>query len=85
MGVFRMVLHCACNYQTVWSLDGITWNKTAPEVSWCDLGWTVVARRERPKWAVDRKGNVLALLTAVLPGAHVHAGDSFTLAQAVSR
>jgi hypothetical protein len=85
-GVFRMVLHCACSYQAVWSLDGVTWNKTAPEVEWCDVGGgVVVSRRERPKWAVDRKGRVLALLTGVVPGKQIHDGDSFTMAQAVLR
>jgi hypothetical protein len=37
MQVYRMVLHCGCNYQAVWSIDGINWNRTAPSVPWCDV------------------------------------------------
>ena len=88
MAVYRIILHCGCNYQSVWSVDGLHWNRTAAPQPWCSVEYTdgtreQMARRERPKWVVDKKGRLVALLSGVVP-TQSHGGQSFTLAQTVS-
>ena len=40
-GVFRIVLHCGCNYLTVYSLDGVDWTVTkAGSIPWCNVRWS---------------------------------------------
>ena len=84
MGVFRMVLHCGCSYQSLWSLDGMEWQRTAAPQPWCavsyaDGGNETLLRRERPKWVVDAAtGRPTHLLTDVFP-ATSHGGASFTM------
>ena len=83
MGVFRMVLHCGCSYQSLWSVDGIDWERTAAPQPWChvsyvDGGNETLLRRERPKWVVDATGRPTHLLTGVFP-ATSHGGASFTM------
>lgn len=34
-GVFRMLTHCGCTGQYMWSLNGIQWSRTTPEQPWC--------------------------------------------------
>lgn len=88
MGVFRMVLHCGCAYQSLWSLNGIHWNATAPKVEWCEVNATdgssfKLKRRERPKWVIDTQGRPTHLLTGVLPleaTDPVHGTSTFTMA-----
>jgi len=87
MRVFRIVLHCGCNYQSVWSTDGINWRRTAAPQPWCNVKYSDgtserMTRRERPKWIIDKTGNPAALLTGVEP-ASSHSGRTFTMAQAI--
>ena len=79
-----MILHCGCNYQYLWSRDGLSWERTTPEIPWCNVTYEdgsreKLARRERPKWIVDDKGRPLGLLTGVFPTVS-HGGASFTMA-----
>ena len=73
MQVFRMILHCGCAYQSVWSLDGIDWHRTAPLVPWCNVSlhsgrFELLKRRERPKWLIDSESGIpVGLLTGVAP------------------
>merc|ERR1712048_1547854 len=34
-GIFRMLTHCGCSGQYMWSLDGFLWNRTTPPVHFC--------------------------------------------------
>ena len=83
--VFRMVLHCGCSYQYLWSLDGVNWERTTPSVPWCNITYAdgsteLLQRRERPKWVIDpRTGYPVAMLNGVMPSSS-HEGGSFTLA-----
>lgn len=83
MQVFRIVLHCNCNYQSVWSRDGIAWRRTAPQIPWCNVTYTdghseLMKRRERPKWLVDAQGQPSLLLTGVQPTVS-HEQQTFTM------
>eukprot|EP00659_Diplonema_papillatum_P015080 gene15080-23028_t len=67
MHVFRLLLHCNCNYQSLWSLDGVHWNQTTSQVPWCNLTYTdgtteQVQRRERPQWILDDSGKPVYLM-----------------------
>ena len=65
-----------------WSLDGITWRRTAPVVPWCNVslesgGFEQLGRRERPKWLIDPKsGAPIGLLNGVAPPSDDHDGDT---------
>eukprot|EP01062_Namystynia_karyoxenos_P061550 TRINITY_DN538_c0_g3_i1.p1 TRINITY_DN538_c0_g3~~TRINITY_DN538_c0_g3_i1.p1 ORF type:complete len:414 (+),score=135.02 TRINITY_DN538_c0_g3_i1:75-1244(+) len=91
MEVFRMILHCGCNYKYVWSRNGIDWHGTTPEIPWCNISFTdgttgKVGRRERPKWVIGADGHPTHLLTAVQPIEAVdpvHGKNTWTLATAV--
>ena len=89
MQVFRMVLHCGCSYQSVWSTDGANWRRTADPVPWCNVSmaagnvgdYAVLRRRERPKWLVDpESGRPIGLFTGVEPSGDMHSGQTFTMA-----
>ena len=89
MAVFRAILHCGCAYQTVWSKDGISWVRTAPVIPWCNVTYQdgtseVLRRRERPKWVMDSKGGLVALLNGVEPSVS-HDGKTFTMVQQIMR
>lgn len=84
MDVFRMILHCGCSYQSVWSIDGLHWNRTAPLAPWCNVSYAgggseVLHRRERPKWLVGPSGRPTHLFTGVLPSTS-HDQQTFTMA-----
>jgi hypothetical protein len=87
-GVFRIVLHCGCDYLTVWSLDGIhDWTvSNAGSVPWCNVSWSDgsvgrLTTRQRPKWLRAKNGTVLALFTGSASKA-MHQGDTFTMVRA---
>jgi hypothetical protein len=85
--LFRIVLHCGCNYQTIWSKNGMDWHKTAPEQPWCHVKYQdgteeMLLRRERPKWMFNNKNELVGLMTGVFPSTS-HDGDSFTLFQSI--
>eukprot|EP00040_Diaphanoeca_grandis_P023411 m.127286 g.127286 ORF g.127286 m.127286 type:complete len:497 (-) comp29262_c0_seq4:49-1539(-) len=69
--VFRMLTHCGCSAQYLWSLDGIAWQRTTQEVPWCrnipyvDGTTNSLTARQRPKWLVNSKGVVTHVFTAV--------------------
>jgi hypothetical protein len=90
MNVFRMLLHCGCNYQSVWSRDGTNWVRSAPVQPWCNVtyangaGGELLKRRERPKWIIGEDGQPTHLLTGVSPGVS-HNLNTFTMATAINR
>ena len=70
MQVFRMLYHCGCSYQAMWSLDGLNWNSSTPTQPWCNVTFTdgshtVFTRRERPQWLLANDGTPNILFTAV--------------------
>eukprot|EP00755_Sulcionema_specki_P001645 Sspe_Gene.3301::Locus_1080_Transcript_1_1_Confidence_1.000_Length_1223::g.3301::m.3301 len=82
LGVYRVLLHCGCRYQYIWSRDGVHWNRTTPEVDWCTVNYMSggserLLRRERPQWLLS-KGKPVLLINGVVP-ADSHNGDSFTM------
>jgi len=85
IAVFRMILHCGCNYQSLWSLNGIDWQRTTSPVPWCNVslssgGFELLRRRERPKWLVDpTTGAPVGLLNGVAPPQEDHDGLTYTL------
>ena len=84
-GVFHIVLHCGCNYQALWSLDGLDWKRTTKTQPWCNVTFsdgsnTTLSTRQRPKWLVDANGTVTHLLTGS-GGPSIHNGQTFTMAQ----
>ena len=87
-GIFRIVLHCGCNYLTVYSTDGVDWTVTkAGSIPWCAVRWSdgtngSLTTRQRPKWLRAKNGTVLALLTGAASNA-MHRGDTFTMVQQV--
>lgn len=91
MSVFRMLLHCGCSYQSIWSVDGRSWSRTAPPQPWCNVsfapgapapGWELLRRRERPKWVVNADGQPTHLITGVMPSSE-HQGQTFTMVTAI--
>ena len=92
MNVFRMLLHCGCDYQSVWSRDGMAWTRSAPPQPWCNVTYApgasvafeVLKRRERPKWVIGEDGQPTHLLTGVAPSVS-HNGKTFTMASVVRR
>lgn len=83
MNVFRMILHCGCNYQYVWSVDGINWKRTTSAQPYCNVsyasgGFEKLKRRERPKWLIGVDGNPKGILNGVM-GPISHDGKSFTM------
>eukprot|EP00041_Stephanoeca_diplocostata_P009740 m.151947 g.151947 ORF g.151947 m.151947 type:complete len:501 (+) comp17877_c0_seq2:200-1702(+) len=88
MQMYRIVFHCGCSYQTVWSRNGVDWNVTTPHMPWCNLSMSdntfeVVSRRERPKWLVGAAGTPTHLFTGVFPPHDDHQGDTYTLVQEI--
>eukprot|EP00051_Salpingoeca_urceolata_P025641 m.463660 g.463660 ORF g.463660 m.463660 type:complete len:499 (-) comp20354_c0_seq10:37-1533(-) len=83
-GTFRMLLHCGCAGQYMWSTDAINWNRTTPVQRWCDLtlhdGRNVtLSRRERPKLLIDAKtGQPVYLSTGTL-SKDMHGDRTFTM------
>ena len=88
-GIFRAILHCGCNYQAVWSMDGINWNSTTPSIPFCNVTFAdgitrQLSSRQRPKWLIDPStGEPTHLITGVGPGNGIHNGETFTMIQAV--
>jgi hypothetical protein len=69
MGTFHIVLHCGCDYLTVWSADGVAWTvSNSPPIPWCNVTWSdgstgELSTRQRPKWVRAKNGSVMHLLT----------------------
>ena len=71
--VFRMILHCGCSTQMLWSTTGIQWELGGPEQEsgWCSgFNYTdgtagELATRQRPLWVVDKAGQATHLTTGV--------------------
>ena len=88
-GVFRMLTHCGCSGQYMWSLDGMHWTRSTPEQPWCsNISYTdgttgSVATRQRPKWLVDEKtGEATHLFTGVNRPGDSGMGHTWTMAAA---
>ena len=84
-GIFHIVLHCGCDYQALWSLDGMNWKRTTKPQPWCNVTWSdgstgVLSTRQRPKWLVAANGSVTHLLTGA-GGSGIHNKQTFTLVQ----
>eukprot|EP01065_Artemidia_motanka_P028168 TRINITY_DN3340_c2_g1_i1.p1 TRINITY_DN3340_c2_g1~~TRINITY_DN3340_c2_g1_i1.p1 ORF type:complete len:457 (+),score=95.51 TRINITY_DN3340_c2_g1_i1:166-1536(+) len=88
MQVYRLIFHCGCAYRYAWSKDGMEWTTAPDTVPWCDIQFSdgtngTVSRRERPKWVVNKDGDLTHLYTAVQPTKPtdpVHGTNTFTLA-----
>lgn len=89
-GVFRMLTHCGCTGQYMWSLDGFTWERTTAEQPWCtnvtytDGSRGSYATRQRPKWLVDRTGMATHVFTGVNRAGDSAMGHTWTMAAAVA-
>ena len=90
--IFRMVLHCGCSSQLLWSDDGIGWQTHGPQQTqgWCDnityANGTIgsVVTRQRPKWVVDAKtGSATHLTTGVNRLGDSGMGHTWTMAAAL--
>jgi hypothetical protein len=84
-GIFHIVLHCGCNYQALWSTDGLDWRRTTSPQPWCTVTYSdgtngTLSTRQRPKWVVGADGSLTHLLTGA--GGHgMHGDQTFTFAQ----
>lgn len=91
-GIFRMVLHCGCSYQLMWSADGISWTKQGAERAsgWCSgFNYTdgspgKLATRQRPKWVTDATGAATHLMTGVNRPGDTGMGHTWTMANRLS-
>eukprot|EP00049_Salpingoeca_infusionum_P012712 m.234410 g.234410 ORF g.234410 m.234410 type:complete len:111 (-) comp15256_c1_seq11:1378-1710(-) len=88
MDLYRFVLHCGCNYQMLWSQDGLHWKNNAPQKPWCDVTFsdgtkTTLSRRERPKWVRDANNMIVYISTGVQPNDSIHGGRTFTMLERV--
>jgi len=88
-GRFFAVFHCGCNFLTVWSEDGLAWERSAPITPWCDVtfddGSTArLRRRERPQFVLDASGVVVAMTNGVEPPSGLHGGRVFTMLSRVN-
>ena len=85
MDVYRLVLHCGCNYLSMWSKDGVNWKSTTPQQPWCKVTYhdgstETMHRRERPQFFVDpSSGHPTMLFNGVEPSTS-HDGQTFTMA-----
>jgi hypothetical protein len=87
---FRMILHCACETQQMWSTDGLSWQKSGPEQKdgWCSgFNYTGggsegdLMTRQRPKWVLERKtGRATHLTTGVNRPGDSGMGHTWTMA-----
>jgi len=90
-GVFRMLTHCGCTGQYMWSLDGIHWSRTTPEQPWCtNVSYTdgsvgSLATRQRPKWYTDKTGAATLVFTGVNRPGQGGMGHTWTMAAAVTK
>ena len=92
-GVFRMVLHCACEVQLMWSKDGISWTKQGGEraAGWCSgfnyssshAGPKKLTTRQRPKWITNGAGIATHLTTGVNRPGDSGMGHTWTMAAAL--
>ena len=87
-GIFRMVLHCGCAYQLMWSADGVRWIKHGAEQKrgWCsgfnytDGSAGELKTRQRPKWVTDASGAATHLTTGVNRPGDKGMGHTWTMA-----
>jgi len=90
-GVFRMLTHCGCSGQYMWSLDGFTWKRTTPSVPFChnvsytDGSFGDLKTRQRPKWVVGKDGVATHLLTGVNRPGDGGMGHTWTMAASFSK
>jgi len=92
-GIFRMLTHCGCDGQYMWSTNGLEWNRTTSPQPWCtgveyvdgttDLDPLVT--RQRPKWLVDRTTGVAThVFTGVNRPKDTGMGHTWTMAATVT-
>jgi hypothetical protein len=88
-GVFRMVLHCGCGVQLMWSKDGVSWTKQGVErkTGWCSGfnytdggGPKQLQTRQRPKWITNKDGAATHLTTGVNRVGDIGMGHTWTMA-----
>jgi hypothetical protein len=81
-----MVLHCGCNSQLMWSLDGVSWEMHGVQQAWCtgfnysDGTVGKAATRQRPKWILDKHGVATHLTTGVNRPGDGGMGHTWTMA-----
>eukprot|EP00038_Savillea_parva_P008795 m.179234 g.179234 ORF g.179234 m.179234 type:complete len:458 (-) comp14715_c0_seq1:59-1432(-) len=89
-GVFRMLTHCGCTGQYMWSLDGIAWSRTTSPQPWCNNIEYIdgkngsLTTRQRPKWLTDSQGVATHVFTGVNRPGDSAMGHTWTMAAAVS-
>ena len=88
-GLFRMVLHCGCSVQLMWSLDGVSWTEHGSKQTqgWCTgFNYTDggaggrLKTRQRPKWVIDVTGAATHLMTGVNRPGDAGMGHTWTMA-----
>jgi len=84
-GIYHLIFHCGCDYQTLWSTDGYNWKRTTKPQPFCNVTFSdgsslPLSTRQRPKWVVAKNGSLTHLFTGAA-GAGIHMGQTFTLAQ----
>eukprot|EP01063_Lacrimia_lanifica_P015869 TRINITY_DN22524_c0_g1_i1.p1 TRINITY_DN22524_c0_g1~~TRINITY_DN22524_c0_g1_i1.p1 ORF type:complete len:404 (+),score=87.55 TRINITY_DN22524_c0_g1_i1:76-1287(+) len=86
LDVYRIAFHCGCDYMMAWARDGYNWS-VSERKPWCTVRYgdgssETFARRERPQWVQNDAGTALThLITAVMPKAGSHGGQTWTLVQ----
>jgi hypothetical protein len=91
-GVFRMLTHCGCSGQYMWSPDGFNWTRSTPPQPWCsDVAYTdgtvgQLSTRQRPKWLVDAKTGVAThLFSGVNRPSDSPMGHTWTMAASLTK
>jgi len=92
-GIFRMLTHCGCYGQYMWSEDGVEWKRTTGPQPWCTgVEYTdgrpreFLKTRQRPKWLVDpRTGAATHVFTGVNRAGDSGMGHTWTMAATVQQ
>ena len=88
--IYRMLTHCGCAGQYMWSKDGFHWARTTSPQGWCtNVPFTdgvnrTLSTRQRPKWLVNNKGVATHVFTGVNRDGDSAMGHTWTMAAAVS-
>eukprot|EP01046_Picozoa_sp_COSAG06_P016578 COSAG06_NODE_1100_length_10710_cov_9.583168_11_plen_209_part_00 len=92
--VFRMVLHCGCGTQMLWSETGVEWELggAVQATGWCSgFNWTdgsgagKLATRQRPHFVLDQVGRATHLTTGVNRPGDSAMGHTYTMAAKLLR
>ena len=87
--IFRMVLHCGCGTQMLWSVNGVDWELggAVQASGWCSgfnytdgSGVGKLATRQRPHFVLDQAGRATHLTTGVNRPGDAGMGHTWTMA-----